>query len=231
MPTEFYVLHRDPILRHVTHKIGINSFWATPGNGVDLERITQLLHTLTQGGQATVKGKDGAPTRIVLIAQVIAEALLLPYGEYNIDTWTNKTDKEKSFKFIPGQEYNYTDLQNPELELALRLFNQHFFLGKAVRHTQPHRGLTHTLNTVWETKKPKPSDVAGHVYKELLKFAAGRGLEETEVYQQSAYPHKDSVLHLGHDRPLAPLDTSECFARAGKVNGRSLQCSETKKDL
>lgn len=49
---------------------------------------------------------------------------------------------------LGAQDYTFKELLHKEVELALRLFTQHFTQGKAVRYTRPHRRVAASFSKV-----------------------------------------------------------------------------------
>ena len=81
-----------------------------------------------------MEGIDGT-----LVQVHITEALKLPRGMSSLLTRNTSEETNATFLLLGAQDYTFKDLLHKEVELALRLFTQHFTHGKAVRYTRPHR--------------------------------------------------------------------------------------------
>ena len=129
--------------------MGLDGYFGLEPWGVDLQRAYELMTTIDKDGVATLSMPEGETMQVS--ADLISEALHLPNPSdaYKMPYHLPEQEKKQLFLQIPNKKETFNELICKELDLPLRLYSQHFVMGKPQKYTQPCKR------------------VAGHMYRAL----------------------------------------------------------------
>ena len=110
------------------------------------------MTTINSEGVATLSMPEGETVQVQISEDLISEALHLPKANlaYKMPYHLPKQDRKQIFLQKPGKKETFNELLCKDLDLPLRLYSQHFVMGKPQKYTQPCKrvvGLMHRAIT------------------------------------------------------------------------------------
>ena len=139
------------------------------------------MTTLDVDNLAKITNMDGQKSRVHIDEELIANALKLKTGYFNLTNKISDIDKNTSFLTLPGMAYTYKDLVHKEVELPLQLYAQHFTLTRPVRYTKSSMRLA-TLFTKSLTKMLPTPNFARYILSEMHQHAASKGVKDHLIW-------------------------------------------------
>lgn len=166
---QLLALHNDAM--KIYEKVGLAQYFSLLPWGIDIKRAYQVISTLTDEGVAQVEDQEGTLVQVNITEALIAEALKLPRGSLSLLTRNIAEETNATFMLLGAQDYTFKDLLHKEVELALRLFTQHFTHRKAVRYTRPHRRVAACFSEVPNSHQSWSLNFAERIHTELKAYA------------------------------------------------------------
>ena len=131
------------------------------------------MSTLNENDVAIVTDHQGEKRQIILTPQLVNEALKLPNEGFVLGTWQSQKDKAGAFKQTPRQLLTYANLKHQDTKLILRLYHQHFEMGRMARYTQLAKSLANILALISRNLGRISVNFFVPLCEDIKKFAYG----------------------------------------------------------
>ena len=110
LPKTFFAIQREKGVQRVFQNVGLEEYFKLPAWGVDYQRSYELMTTLDVDNVAKITNMDGQKSRVHIDEELIANALQLKTGYFNLTDKISDRDKNTTFLTLPGMAYTYKDL-------------------------------------------------------------------------------------------------------------------------
>ena len=123
------------------------------------------MTTINKDGVATLSTPKGETVQVQILEDLISEALHLPKSSiaYKMPYHLPDQDRKQLFLQKPGKKETFNELICKELELPLRLYSQHFVIGKPQKYTQPCKRVAGHMHRAITQGKTMPADFNYHI--------------------------------------------------------------------
>lgn len=137
LPDIFFDFNKAPGVIEVFEKVGLDGYFKLDLWGVDTQRAYELMTTIDEDGVATLTSKSGEATQVQIFEDLIIEALHLPHSEraVRVPHQLTEIDKKAIFLIITNKKETFNGLLVKEIDFPLRLYSQHFIMGKPQKYT------------------------------------------------------------------------------------------------
>ena len=147
---------------------------------MDLQRAYELMTTIDKDGVATLTMPEGETMQVQISADLISEALHLPKPDsaYKMPYHLPVQETKQLFLQIPNKKETFNELICEELDLPLRLYSQHFVMGKPQKYTQPCKRVAGHMYRALTQGKELPADFSTHIRQDLIAYKESKSLKE-----------------------------------------------------
>lgn len=220
-PDSFFKIPQMPRCQNILRQSGLDGYFSLPPWGVDVQRAYELMTTIDDDGVARITSKEGEEIHIKISEEMISAALQLPHTDEAIHMPFHLSEAEKNETFMnqPGQALTFKDLRHPELNLSLRLYSQHFALGKPQRYTLPQKRIANFMRKAIQSNTAQPGDYSKTILADIINHKKSKGIQ--------TQPHLGAGLMLTRiayqaigmiDELRPPLSMEEAREEAGPVS-------------
>lgn len=171
LPNNFWAMQAHSDLVEFYRRLGLARYFSLPPWGIDVKRAWQLMTTIGEDGMAQIEDMQNNMITVHITRSLIAEALYMPTG--NMSLTAKLAPKDIQQKFLNIKEHTFKELAEKECEFPLRIFVQHFQLGRPTCYTHPHTRVAHAFSKAAEVKQSRmiSADFAEYVFTEMVSFA------------------------------------------------------------
>ena len=170
LPDTFFDLHQaEPNMEIFKKKVGLDGYFGLEPWGIDIQRAYELMTTINKEGVATLSMPEGETMQVQISAELVSEALHLPMPStaYKMPYHLPDQEKKQLFLQIPNKKETFNELICKELDLPLRLYSQHFVMGKPQKYTQPCKRVAGHMYRALTQGKTLPADFSTHIRQDL----------------------------------------------------------------
>lgn len=169
----FWALQTHNDITEFFARMGLARYFSLRPWGIDVKRAWQLMTSIEEDGTTHIEDLDNQLITVKISIDMVAKALIMPRG--GISMTAKLTPKEISQTFLSPKtaEHTFKGLSEKECELPLRIFTQHFQLGRPVRYTTPNTKLAMVFSkaAVAQNTRLISADFAEFIFTELVTFA------------------------------------------------------------
>lgn len=225
-PENFFKLHKAKECQEVFRKVGLDGYFNLPPWGVDIQRSYELMTTIDKDGNAVLTGKDGEELTINITEETVCDALKLPPPNIAMKLPHHLTEQERkeTFGTEPGKHETFKDLLDRKVALPLRLYSQHFSMGKPQKYTQPNKRVTTFLTKAAKHNMEQKGDFNKSILQDIISYKHSKdittnphlanGLMLTRIAYQALGMYEDLPPPLSQEetasrvKPISPLPIS-----------------------
>ena len=129
------------------------------------------MTTIAEDGTCRVSGMDGQMTELRIDGQMVSQALRFLQGDHKVSAMKLSIEEKRSvFKMQDDSvtEMVYNNLVDHQVKLPLQLYQQHFYLMKPQRFTQPDQHVAYVFTLARKKNIVILCDWGEKVLKDLI---------------------------------------------------------------
>lgn len=170
---EFYDLEKRKVRMVLLPDSFFNLHQAEP----NMQVFRQVIN---KDGVATLSMLEGETVQVHISEDLISEALHLPKSSaaYKMPYHLREQDRKQLFLQKPGKKETFNELICKELDLPLKLYSQHFVIGKPQKYTQPCKRVAGHMHRAITQGKTMPGDLSFHIRQDLIAHRDSKSLKE-----------------------------------------------------
>lgn len=176
------------------------------------------MTTIDEDKLAQITNKNAEELQVNITEDIISEALNLPPSSMAIKLPQQLSEVEKKMTFlsIPGKKDTFKDLIQAEVDLPLRLYLQHFVMGKSQNYTQPNRRVVGFMAKAVVQGLKQEGYFSYNIRNELIAHKTSIGLKEKSHLANGHMLMRIANQVLGIIEALPPpLSQEEIASREG----------------
>lgn len=179
-PDSFFKLHNTEECKRVFGKVDLEGYCRVPPWGVDVQISYELMASIDEDVNAKITGKEREKLQVKITEDILNEALkLLPSSQtHKLPYQLIDQERKITFSTPQGKKETFKDLVNPKLILPLRLYAQHFAMGKPQKYTHPNKRVAGFMAKAMVTGLKQNGDFGKNIFIELVGYKRSKGLQE-----------------------------------------------------
>ena len=149
-------------------KIDLHGYFEGVHATVDCKRVYELITSIKEDGQAEITNLSGEKRQVQITVQLVADALNLTAKD---DLVTKRREEVKVYR-ERKTNYTYEDLQDPQVEILCRLYNQflHVCTKRPQKYITPPSAIATTFTWAVQMSRPQEVNYAQYIHSQIVKM-------------------------------------------------------------